>query len=120
MSVLRQVVPADPPVLVDGHTPFVARTPALLDSRGRPLVGRTVEIALVADTGSGPIHDTLSGFAVDIGDGVYTRVLSPRALYLHLADYAGRVVMLRAKTSGESPVFTRYRVLWQASGYPAP
>lgn len=118
--VLRQVVPADPPLLVDGHTPFVARTPVLLDARGNPVEGRTVEVALVANTDGPPIHPTLSGFAVPVGGGVFTRAFTPRALSLHLADYAGRPVYLRSAPLGDVPTLTRYRVVWQLDLFPVP
>jgi hypothetical protein len=116
---VQPIVPADPLLIVDGRTPFVAHSPVMLDIRtDLPLVGRSAELALLAREGAEPIHNTLRGAGVSVGDGSYTYVMQPRALWLRLAPFANKRVVLRVTIPGQPPVFTPLQIVWRAAEYP--
>lgn len=118
---VQPITPAEPLLVVDGHTPFVAHSPVLTDDRGEPISGRSCTLALVDGLGAQrAIHGTLEGAAVAVGDGTFSRSFTPRALWLHLATHAHRVIYLRARIAGQPDVFTPLRVVWRAATYPTP
>ncbi len=117
----QPIVPSEPLIIVDGHTPLVARSPVMLDAIGRPLSGRTTQLELVAKPSDDApaIHNTVGGSAVDIGGGSYTLAIPPRSLWLRLAQHANQRVWLRTRVLGYPPVYTPMMVVWRAAEFPA-
>lgn len=118
------IQPAEPLLIVDGRTPFVAQSPVLTDREGAPYLDRRVELALVTNDRpspvSSPIHPTLSGAAVSAGNGAFSLALMPRDLWLRLAPHAHKVIYLRTLTADHPPHFQPLRVVWRASTFPTP
>lgn len=114
------MTPEHPALVVDGHTRAVLRSPALLDARGQPYDGRQVTLALVrtASTEAPPLHATLSGTGVNVGDGVYTLALMPRDLWLRLAPVAHELIYQRTTSAEHPPHFQPLRVVWRAAEFP--
>ncbi len=113
------IVPPDPMLVVDRRTPFVCHSPVLLDAQGRPLVNRTVRLALcAAEDPATEIHNTLAGYGVGVGDGSYSLALVPYALWLRLADFANLRIYLVATAAQMVPVSLPLRVVWRADTYP--
>lgn len=116
---IQPITPPEPLLIVDGHTPFIARSHQLTERNGRPLAGRSCTLALVAsEQATAAIHNTLEGSAVDLNDGRYTRTFTPRALWLRLAPHANRVIYLRTSIPGYPMEHTPVRVVWRADTYP--
>lgn len=116
---VQPIVPDELLLVVDGRTPFVVTTPPMVNAHGRPLDGRTCEIMILAERGNvEPIHNTLRGYSVSVGGGVYTRSFQPRALVQHLAYYAHKVVWVRATALGERSADWAVRVVWRSDLFP--
>lgn len=116
---VQPITPVDPLIVVDQHTPAVLRSPVMVDARGNPLVGRSAVLALVAsDQHTTPIHNTLAGAGVALGDGAFTLTIPPRALWLRLAPHANRRIWLCTTIAGEPPQYVPHVVVWRAAAYP--
>jgi hypothetical protein len=116
---VQPIAPADPLIVVDGHTTAVLRSPIMLDARGGPQVGRSATVALVhTELTTEPIHSTLAGAGVPCGDGAFTLAVTPRALWLRLAPHANRRVWLCTTVPGDPPQWTPYLVAWRAAEFP--
>ncbi|GAB1345084.1 hypothetical protein [Gemmatimonas sp.] len=117
---VQPMAPEHPPLIVDGHTPAVLRSPVLVDARGLPYDGRQVTLDLVrhASTTAPPLHPTLRGTGVSIGEGVYTLALMPRDLWLRLAPVAHELIYQRTVSPEHSPHFQPLRVVWRAAEFP--
>lgn len=116
----QPIAPTEPLLIVDQRTPFVAHCAPMRDVHDAPLVGRIATLSLVSQERDdiAPIHNTLSGIGVNVGDGVYSLVLMPRALWLRLAPFAHQRIYLRASIAGEASTFIPLRVVWRAANYP--
>lgn len=117
-----QITPNETPLIVDGRTPFVAKSPILTDPEtGALLDGRSCRLSLVGHRDiTWPIHGTLSAFGVDCHDGSYSAAFTPRALELHLAAFAHERILLRSEVPGFPPVHTVLRVVWRLDHFPLP
>jgi hypothetical protein len=115
---VQPIRPAEPLLVVDGHTPAVLRSPPLVDARGLPYDGRQVTLELVPRPGGERVHPTLSGPGVSIGDGAYTLALLPRDLWLRLAPYANAVVYQATRTAEHEAHYQPMRVVWRAAEFP--
>ena len=112
------IVPTDAPLHVDGRTRFVAVSPPFLDDNGTPLIGRTVSVSIVPNDRANVINPALSGYAVSIGEGRYSRAFFPELLVAHLAPHAHGVVLVRWEMRGRPYVFVRHRVVWRTDSFP--
>lgn len=119
----QPLTPAEPTLIVDGRSVFLARSPVLEDARGAPYDGRQVSLSLTATddpAGAPPIHPALAGPGVGIGGGVYTLALLPRDLWLRLAAYAHERIYVCTATPEHPPHFSPVRVVWRVAEYPTP
>ncbi len=114
------IAPPEPLLIVDGRTPFVARSAPFLDSAGDVLERRSVRLELVEsrDDDAPSIHAALGGPGVSVGDGAYTLALLPRDLWLRLAPHANDRIWLRVRMLNALTQYHPLRVVWRADTYP--
>jgi hypothetical protein len=65
-----------------------------------------------------PIHPALSGLAVRVGDGRYSRGFLARDLMLRLQRWAAHTIYLRVTVRGREPIYRPLTVLWALSDGP--
>ncbi|GAB1345019.1 hypothetical protein [Gemmatimonas sp.] len=116
----QPMTPSIPALVVDGHTRAVLRSPALRDARGLPTTAaRSCSSSVRMPTPDAPpLHTTLRGTGVNVGDGVYTLALMPRDLWLRLAPVAHELIYQRTTSPEHPPHFQPLRVVWRAAEFP--